>query len=102
MSTYIIIKELMLLDISSFYDFNSYYSPCYSSSLSTQSSAFLIHFAILTRSLTLGQISGITDRIIPVIKEWQGRPLEAVYPIVFLDGMYCKARINRERSEAPL
>ena len=40
------------------------------------------------------QISGITDRIIPVIKEWQGRPLEAVYPIVFLDGMYCKARIN--------
>lgn len=40
------------------------------------------------------QISGITDRIIPVIKEWQGRPLEAAYPIVFLDGMYCKARIN--------
>ena len=40
------------------------------------------------------QISGITDRIIPVIKEWQGRPLEAVYPIVFLDGMYSKARIN--------
>ncbi|MEI7669598.1 MAG: transposase [Pseudomonadota bacterium] len=28
------------------------------------------------------QISGITDRIIPVIKEWQGRPLEAAYPIV--------------------
>ena len=40
------------------------------------------------------QISGITDRIIPVIKEWQGRPLEAAYPIVFLDGMYCKARRN--------
>ncbi len=40
------------------------------------------------------QISGITDRIIPVIKEWQGRPLEAVYPIVFLDGMYSKARID--------
>lgn len=40
------------------------------------------------------QISGITDRIIPVIKEWQGRALEAVYPIVFLDGLYSKARIN--------
>lgn len=40
------------------------------------------------------QISGITDRIIPVIKEWQGRVLEKVYPIVFLDGMYSKARID--------
>ena len=40
------------------------------------------------------QISGITDRIIPVIKEWQGRPLDQVYPIVFLDGLYSKARVN--------
>lgn len=40
------------------------------------------------------QISAITDRMIPIIKEWQSRPLEKVYPIVFLDGMYSKARVD--------
>jgi len=39
-------------------------------------------------------ISGITDKLIPVISEWRSRPLEKVYPIIFLDGMYCKARDN--------
>ena len=42
------------------------------------------------------QISAITDRMIPIIKEWQSRPLEKVYPIVFLDGMYSKARVDRK------
>ena len=28
------------------------------------------------------QISAITDRIIPVIKEWQVRLLDKVYPII--------------------
>lgn len=37
-------------------------------------------------------ISSVTDRLIPIITEWRNRPLEAVYPIVFLDGMYFKAR----------
>jgi putative transposase len=37
-------------------------------------------------------ISSVTDRLIPVITEWRNRPLESVYPIVFLDGMYFKAR----------
>ena len=38
------------------------------------------------------QISNITDKIIPVIKEWQTRPLESIYPIIFLDGIYHKVR----------
>lgn len=37
-------------------------------------------------------ISAVTDRLIPVITEWRNRPLESMYPIVFLDGMYFKAR----------
>ncbi|GEM_PF-3457758 len=30
-------------------------------------------------------ISGITDKITPVTKEWENRPLEPVYPIIFMD-----------------
>jgi len=41
-----------------------------------------------------GAISAITDRILPAIKEWQNRPLESVYPVVWLDAMYFKVREN--------
>ena len=37
-------------------------------------------------------ISRITDKIMPAITEWQSRPLDAVYPIVFLDGIVFKVR----------
>ncbi len=39
-------------------------------------------------------LSQITDRIIPEIKSWQNRPLEKVYPIVFLDAMHYKVKEN--------
>ena len=35
-------------------------------------------------------ITSITDKIIPKIKEWQNRPLESVYPIIFLDAIHFK------------
>lgn len=41
-----------------------------------------------------GTISAITDRIIPEIKEWQNRPLESVYPVIWLDAMHFKVREN--------
>jgi len=37
-------------------------------------------------------LSAITDRIIPEIKEWQARPLESVYCIVWLDAMHYKVK----------
>jgi len=37
-------------------------------------------------------ISRITDKIMPAVTEWQNRPLETVYPIVFLDGIVFKVR----------
>ena len=37
-------------------------------------------------------LSGITDRIIPQIKEWQSRPLDEVYCIVWMDAMHYKVR----------
>lgn len=37
-------------------------------------------------------ISNITDRIIPLIKEWQNRPLDTVYPIIFMDAIHYNVR----------
>lgn len=37
-------------------------------------------------------ISRITDKIMPQLMEWQSRPLSAVYPIVFFDGIVFKVR----------
>lgn len=39
-----------------------------------------------------GTISAITDRIIPVVREWQNRPLETIYPIIWMDAMHFKVR----------
>jgi putative transposase len=33
-------------------------------------------------------VSNITERIITLAKEWQNRPLEAIYPIVFFDAIH--------------
>lgn len=37
-------------------------------------------------------VSKITDKILPMITEWQSRPLERIYPIVFLDAIHFKVR----------
>ena len=37
-------------------------------------------------------LSAITDRIIPLIKEWQSRPLESLYCIVWMDAMHYKVK----------
>ena len=33
-------------------------------------------------------ISRITDKILPIAKEWQQRPLESVYAVVFMDAIH--------------
>lgn len=37
-------------------------------------------------------ISRITDKILPVVREWQMRPLEAVYAVVFMDAIHFHVR----------
>lgn len=37
-------------------------------------------------------LSGITDRVVPLIKEWQSRQLEELYCIVWLDAMHYKVK----------
>jgi transposase-like protein len=37
-------------------------------------------------------ISRITDKVLPAVVEWQSRPLDRIYPIVFLDGIVYKVK----------
>jgi putative transposase len=37
-------------------------------------------------------LSEITERVIPQVKEWQNRPLESLYTIVWMDAMHYKVR----------
>ena len=40
-------------------------------------------------------ISNITEAIMDKAKDWQNRPLEAIYPIVFMDATILKIRVDR-------
>ena len=37
-------------------------------------------------------VSKITDKIIPQMNEWKNRPLEPIYPFIFLDAIHYKVR----------
>ncbi|HOA20778.1 MAG TPA: IS256 family transposase [Sedimentibacter sp.] len=37
-------------------------------------------------------ISRITDKILPIVKEWQERPLESLYAVVFMDAIHFHVR----------
>lgn len=37
-------------------------------------------------------VSRITDKILPVVKEWQQRPLESIYAVVFMDAIHYNVR----------
>lgn len=37
-------------------------------------------------------ISAVTDKLLPIVAQWRNRPLETIYPIVFLDAMFFKMR----------
>ena len=42
--------------------------------------------------ISQGLVSRITDKILPEVNEWQNRPLEAIYPVVFFDGIVFNSR----------
>lgn len=47
-----------------------------------------------------GTISRVTDKILPVVKEWTHRPLEQIYAVVFMDAIHynvcCEGRIVKK------
>ena len=42
--------------------------------------------------ISTGQLSAITDKILPVVEQWRTRPLEPVYAFVWLDAVHFKVR----------
>jgi transposase-like protein len=42
--------------------------------------------------ISAATLSAITDKVIPLVKEWQQRPLEDLYCIVWLDAMYYRIK----------
>ncbi|CEE90600.1 transposase (fragment) [Xenorhabdus nematophila str. Anatoliense] len=43
-------------------------------------------------SVSSATISAVTDKVIPALKQWQQRPLEALYPFIWLDAIHDKIR----------
>lgn len=42
--------------------------------------------------ISAATISAVTEKVWPLVEAWQSRPLEAVYPLIFLDGMCVNLR----------
>ena len=43
-------------------------------------------------SVSDSTVSRITDKILPIAKEWQQRPLESIYAVIFLDAIHYHVR----------
>lgn len=44
--------------------------------------------------MSKGALSQITDKVLPVLDEWRERPLNEVYPIIWMDALVFKVRHN--------
>lgn len=54
----------------------------------------IVNYMKSVHSVDMSQpsVSAITDKVFPLVKEWQARPLSPVYPVVYLDGLHFKVR----------
>ena len=41
-----------------------------------------------------GFSSDVTDKIMPQIEDWQNRPLDEVYPVLYIDAIHYSVRDN--------
>jgi transposase-like protein len=42
--------------------------------------------------ISTATLTSVTDQLVPQLKEWQSRPLDAIYPIVWMDAIYYKVK----------
>ena len=42
--------------------------------------------------ISASQLSDITDKILPLVTEWQSRPLESIYAVAYLDAIHYKVK----------
>ena len=52
-------------------------------------------------SVSDSTVSRITDKIRPVAREWQQRPLESIYAVVFLDAIHYHVRSEGQIVKKP-
>lgn len=63
----------------------------YSMGVSTRDiSAYIKEMYLM--DVSAAQLSAITDKVIPAMQEWRSRPIDAVYPIVFMDCIHYKVK----------
>ena len=61
------------------------------------------HFAdVYGATVSKDTISRITDKVIEEMAEWCNRPLEAVYPVVFIDAINVKALVDGQVTNRPV
>lgn len=51
----------------------------------------------LGNRISADTISAITDRVLPEIQSWKSRPLDSVYPIVWMDAIHYKVMDEKNR-----
>ena len=44
--------------------------------------------------MVLASLNQVTDKLIPMMEEWKKRPLEPIYPFLYLDAIHYKVREN--------
>ena len=52
--------------------------------------------------ISLELISKITDAVLPELRAWQARPLDAMYPILYLDAIVVKVRTDGRVTNRPV
>ena len=58
------------------------------------------HFAeVYGASISKDTISKITDKVIEEMTEWCNRPLDPVYPVIFIDALVVKVRDGQVRNK---
>jgi len=62
-------------------------------SLGNSSSQIIDHIEeIYGVGFSKAAITAVTDKLIPMLEEWKKRPLDAIYPFVYLDAIHYKVR----------
>ena len=69
--------------------------PLYAKGMSTREIAATIE-DLYGAEVSASLISKVTEAVIDEVIAWQARPLDGVYPIVYLDGLSIKVRHNKQ------
>jgi putative transposase len=72
----------------------------YAGGMTVRDIAHHLHRALGTE-LSHDTISRITDSVLEEVKAWQARPLEEIYPIVYLDALMIKVRDGHQVATGP-